>query len=412
MSKLNRRQFLKQSMLTATALTLSPFDVPFAFPKRLADANESKKIIVAGAGLAGLVAAHELTQAGHDVTILEARTRPGGRVLTLREPFSDGLYAEAGASRIHSSHELTLKYVRAFGLELAPFYPSEGHFVSLNRSKRREVDWREFAGEIKRTVLLGRSEDWFKIQDGNDLLAQAFAKRLTGKIIYDAPVVRIEQDTHGVKTTFLRGGTYEKLAGEYFVCTIPFTILKKVEVAPPFSPAKRQVIEHLHYDSASRVFLQVRSRFWEAQRANGFAMTDKIIEIWDSTFNQPGTRGILQTYLRGFESEKLTALPEEERIRVTLERMEKVFPGARSNFEKGVAKCWSEDEWARGAWGHSDEKTVQVIIKPEGRLHFAGDHASLQASWMQGALESGVRVAREIKEATQSISMTFRISPH
>lgn len=404
MNKENRRDFLRHSILAGTALTISPFDLLFAVPKRLEKASAAKKVLVAGAGLAGLVAAHELTQAGHDVTILEARTRPGGRVLTLREQFSDGLYAEAGASRIHVTHGLTLKYVRSFGLELVPFYPDGGRFITLNRGVRRESDWRKFADQIKRTVRLDKSKDWFKIQGGNDLLPLAFTRHLAGKVIYDAPVVRVEQDARGVNATFLRGGTLEKLVGDYFVCAIPFTTLKNVEVAPQFSQSKRQVIEQLRYDSASRVFLQVRSRFWEAQKANGFAMADQIIEIWESTFNQPGTRGILQTYLRGFESEKLTALPEDERIKVTLERMEQAFPGARSNFEKGVAKCWSEDEWARGAWGHSDERTVQVIMKPEGRVHFAGDHASLQASWMQGALESGVRVAKEISEAAQSLA--------
>src|SRR5207237_6567615 len=79
----------------------------------------AKSVVVIGAGLAGLVAANELTQAGHEVTVLEARTRPGGRVLTLREPFSDGLYAEAGALFIPSNHDFTLKYARKFDLPLA-----------------------------------------------------------------------------------------------------------------------------------------------------------------------------------------------------------------------------------------------------------------------------------------------------
>src|SRR5438128_11069829 len=56
------------------------------------------RVIVVGAGLAGLAAAHELTRAGVEVTVLEARDRPGGRVHTLREPFSDGLYAEEARS--------------------------------------------------------------------------------------------------------------------------------------------------------------------------------------------------------------------------------------------------------------------------------------------------------------------------
>ena len=80
--------------------------------------------------MAGLSAGYELSAAGHDVTILEAQLRPGGRVQTLREPFSDGLYAEAGAGRIPADHELTMKYVKLFGLPLEPFYPTAGKFIN------------------------------------------------------------------------------------------------------------------------------------------------------------------------------------------------------------------------------------------------------------------------------------------
>ena len=65
-----------------------------------------KRVVVLGAGIAGLVTAYELKQQGHDVTVLEAQNRVGGRVLTCRE-FAPGLYAEFGAMRIPRSHELT-----------------------------------------------------------------------------------------------------------------------------------------------------------------------------------------------------------------------------------------------------------------------------------------------------------------
>jgi monoamine oxidase len=76
----------------------------------------AKKVVVVGAGAAGLAAAYQLRSGGHDVTVLEARLRPGGRVYTLRAPFSDGLYAEAGALFIPRSHAHTMKYVNAVGL--------------------------------------------------------------------------------------------------------------------------------------------------------------------------------------------------------------------------------------------------------------------------------------------------------
>ena len=80
-----------------------------------------RKIIVVGAGMAGLVAGYELKRAGHDVKLLEARERVGGRILTLREPFSNGLYAEAGAMRLPSTHKLVQAYIQKLGLQTTGF---------------------------------------------------------------------------------------------------------------------------------------------------------------------------------------------------------------------------------------------------------------------------------------------------
>ena len=89
---LSRSTFLKQRAFAAAALAATPR------LSSLTRRGSAKRLILVGAGLAGLSAAYQLIKAGHDVTILEARTRAGGRVYTLRHPFSDNLYAEAGAT--------------------------------------------------------------------------------------------------------------------------------------------------------------------------------------------------------------------------------------------------------------------------------------------------------------------------
>lgn len=100
--------------------------------------------------MAGLVAALELQRAGHDPVIIEAQGRVGGCVLTIREPFSDGLFAEGGAMRIPRSHDLTMAYVERFGLATLPFTVSNADAPCyLNGTKLRMGDAEEMA------VLLG-----------------------------------------------------------------------------------------------------------------------------------------------------------------------------------------------------------------------------------------------------------------
>src|SRR4029077_3311563 len=92
-------------------------------------------------GRAGLVATLELARAGHDPILLEARNRVGGRVHTLREPFSHGLYAEVGAMRIPIVHQFTRGYAAHFGLKLNPFTignPRTYLYVRGTRIRRSE----------------------------------------------------------------------------------------------------------------------------------------------------------------------------------------------------------------------------------------------------------------------------------
>lgn len=202
---------------------------------------------------------------------------------------------------------------------------------------------------------------------------------------------------------FLQADTNRTLAADYLICAIPFSVLRHIEVSPPFSPGKQKAIRELPYSSHARVSMQSRKRFWLEEGVVS-ADTDLPIQyIWDITQFQPGTRGILQSYTRGPDARRLMELNESERIRFTLEQMEKAFPEIREYFEGGISKIWDEDPWSLGAssWYRPGQMSElwPHIPRPEGRVHFAGDHTSAWIRWMQGAFESGNRAAREVNEA-------------
>src|SRR3990170_1913285 len=206
-----------------------------------------KRVVVIGAGLAGLVAAYELIRQGHEVVVIEAQNRVGGRVHTLRT-FAPGLYAEAGAMRIPRAHALTLAYCEEFGLPLRPFVmgnpkglvhvggarmtvaeanadSSHLHFDLAEEERGRTADqlWEEAIGEFRAMVEAEGDAAWEKIVRDYDQYSLyeflRFRGWSTGAIEYFAVMNFLESDMHNALVEVLRediGGAYvdmQEIAG-------------------------------------------------------------------------------------------------------------------------------------------------------------------------------------------------------
>jgi monoamine oxidase len=135
---LDRRNFLRASALSSAALALAPRT--FVHSLEMRPAVKPQKVIVAGAGIVGLVAAHELMQSGHEVVVFEARMRPGGRIYTLRDGFSDGLHAEGGAIDFGDAYTLLQQYIRSFDLPIVEENATEKAHSGVSLLRNVEID--------------------------------------------------------------------------------------------------------------------------------------------------------------------------------------------------------------------------------------------------------------------------------
>ena len=126
----NQNQFTRRTFIKKAGLTTSLFSLyPLSYSSIFSNSTDDKRIIVIGAGLAGLSCAYELDQAGFNVMLIEARSRPGGRVNTYRDPFSDNLYSEMGAEYVDSSDTYIQEYCKKFNLKILPAKQYDGVYV-------------------------------------------------------------------------------------------------------------------------------------------------------------------------------------------------------------------------------------------------------------------------------------------
>lgn len=460
-----------------------------AFLTSLAGASLSrsaarKRIVIAGAGLAGLCAAYELRKLGHEVVIVEAQLRPGGRVLTLREGLTPGVHAEAGATRIPSSHDLTLRYVREFKLPLEPFQhpgladvfhirgenfvmkPGAHHkwplaltpeeqalgpeglykrhvqpIIDAGAAERRPHDVpkavlqgdratmhqylraKGLSPDAVEVTMLGFDADlgsaaWTfldemnhaspppvrRIRGGNDRLPHAFAAALGPIIQYGRPAAAFGQSEKEAWLVVKHNGQQETLRADHVVCTLPFSVCRKMFAEAKLSEKKLFTLESQPYASSTKVYLQMSSQYWRKQGLSGFANTDLLSErFWALGPPDANARGLLKCYTIGPKADRLDAITDPQRQRLVLEDAERIFPGARQHYEGGVSKSWMNDLFQRGAFAQYNPGQIGNIAinrAREGRIHFAGEHTSRYNGWMQGALESALRVVEEIHKSS------------
>lgn len=455
-------------------------------PNGLPHARRKAHVIIAGAGMAGLVAGYELDRAGHKVTLLEARHRVGGRVWTVRDRFSDGLAAEMGAMRIPTAHGLTMAYIAKFGLPTVPFQSNNDAAYSFIHGVRRRLHeplddafalaaherglglggllarslspliakieaegaagwaaisetWattslRDFLlhsgwsdGAIDMFGILARHEtlmdtsflEFFRgnndvaspmvrILGGMDRLPNAYLATLEPHVRYGASIHEIEQGSDFVRVHYQNAAGHRSLTGDYLICTLPYSILRFIEVTPELSIQKQRAIRQIHYDSASKIFLQFRRRFWEDEGiAYGSTVTDLPIRnvIYPASDHNTSRGLVIASYTWAQDALRWAVLPEHERVAQALENFARIHPRANEYFEVGATHAWQNDPFSGGAYTvfqpGQQQRLHRFICMPEGRVHFAGEHASLLHRWVEGAVESGLRAALEVSLAAQ-----------
>jgi monoamine oxidase len=500
---LTRRSFLHHALWTAPAVAALPHLAAAAEPAATPAAAEPaaqpgvppRKIIVVGAGLAGLAAAYELVQSGHDVTVLEAHHRPGGRVWTLREPFADGLFAEAGAVNYGDAFVHVGRYGKTFNLAVGSPKPPKKplamvehlHGRRLEITAAKEPDWPvelkpdekgvglfglfqkyllPAAGEMGTPSDPGWSLDrwaaydkmtladfyrsrgasngavelmsanttfgygWEEVsalhrlisdmaltqitsptpgrffEGGSDRLPNAFANALRERIWYRAPVTKIQQEPGKVRVVFRQLGEEKTLEADRVVIAAPVPALRNIQFTPELPAARKQIIAQLEYMPVTRIYIQTRRRYWAERGYTGLSGTDLPVQLVNE---QPflraddQTRGILECHMKGPNALRAGELDPDTQIAFAVDNLEKLHPGIKDYVEGGISFSWHKDPYIGGgyAWWKPTQLTTWMpeLAKPEGRLHFAGEHTSLLARTQEGALESGNRAAREVNAA-------------
>ena len=400
------------------------------------------RVVVAGAGFAGLLAAYRVAQAGHEVVVLEARDRVGGRVWSQElVPGDPRSVVERGGEFVLDGYDVMRAVLAELGLELADtamsYYEREprGGAVTTARDVARcaaamagaaasappgaslaevAAGWpgsrsapaayvsrvavtHGVAAEVLAAAAVtdvtggfARRPSW-RVAGGNQRVATGLAGRLGSAVRLRSPVRAIEHDHEGVRVRTVGGA----VTGEAVIVAVPMAVLRALPFSPPLPDARREAwrragLAHnakLHLPltrpAAASAVQSVPGRFWTWTATDASGQVQPVLHAFSGT--EPG----------------LAALGVADGPAGWASRVAALRPELSLDPDRALLTTWNDDPWAGESYSaHTVEVAGgddELIAAPAGRVHFAGEHtAGAWAGLMEGALRSGARAADEV----------------
>jgi monoamine oxidase len=284
-------------------------------------------------------------------------------------------------------------------MAIADIYKKEGasaaalRFLGGRHSNALYALWR-LSLMYSRGIPLSEGES-FHLKDGNEELPNAFAKRLGERVKLYHKVTGIKQGQKGVMVSCtVRDAKAEvEFRADVLVNCITLPLFSAIPVSPELSAAKRYVVDHLKYSSHPFYVFEATSKFWLEEGIPSINMDfgDPLIDsIWMETNQVKTDRVVLKAFgPSGFAPEQVLAA------------FRKLYPGKKDTIVTALTYDWSKDKFApvceMEPFGIGEmHKFWPEILRPEGRIYFAGTYADNMSRGMESCLRSAQRVAGEI----------------
>jgi monoamine oxidase len=272
--------------------------------------------------------------------------------------------------------------------------------------------------------VFGESDEKYRLKGGNSKIIEGLVKKIgENKIEKNYEVKEIIEKEDGYYEIQFTNGKI--VSSRFIVCTIPFTILRKINLKlKNISPDKQKCINELGYGLNTKLVLGYNGKPWteKPNSAMGYLFHKDILNGWDSSYNKDenNTNAVYVCYFGGQFSQNLNNLSFKNKLAPSshlwktelpnnivnsfVDELDIVFENSKEMFlDKHVFVNWIDYPYTRGSY--SCYKTGQwttisgLEIEPIGNFYFAGEHCSENfQGYMNGGAETGRRVAETIRE--------------
>ncbi len=346
------------------------------------------RVLIVGAGAAGMSVGHLLAQRGVEFEIIEAASTYGGRIKR-SDDFVD-FPIPLGGEWLHEAESELATIVNDPSVEVT--------------TEMRAYEQTEPAGYYDGQLLMGELGDELdlKFVGGTwlDFFDEYIVPSVADHMTFDTEIVSVAHGGDMVELTAADGATF---TGDHVVVTVPLTALKnrRISFDPPLPEAKLEAIDSATVWGGIKVFVEFAEAFYPtALSFPDSATADGQRLYYDAAYGQDTSANVLGLFAVGAQAERYQAADGDELRDLILAELDEIFGGAASDhYLQHIAQNWSEEPFIEQAYlaDEADWTIPPVLWEPVGeRLYFAGDAYTTHDDW--SAVDDAARSARDTVE--------------
>ena len=250
------------------------------------------------------------------------------------------------------------------------------------------------------------SDQRFHIRDGNDQIATILANRLGARLHTGTRLVAIQQrHDERVRLTFRQSGNVFDRLYDRVILTVPFSVMRRaVDFSKAgFRPLKVKAINTLPMGVSCKTQLQFTRRAWYDVGCNSEIRLPAVAfdTTWDVTRAQPGAFGILNFFAGGTQALQAGDIANRALARLLMQEAEPLIPGLAPLWNGLMIKnAWQFNPWSFGSYSTYQPGYQTTVLgierEPERNCFFAGEHTASQNGFLNSAVETGQRAARQV----------------
>jgi monoamine oxidase len=239
-----------------------------------------------------------------------------------------------------------------------------------------------------------------QVAGGNQRLPEAMAAALENPVRYGQAAASVTQQAAGVTVTCLDGTRYQ---ADFLVCALPLTALARLDFTPGLSAAKSRVAAQGEYYAATKFYLRPTAAFWDSDGYEPSMWTDGPLERVFALTDANDEVHTLLVWINGAGGRRIDQLEPDVARALVLDHITQLRPAAKGKLEVMDWHAWGRTPFIGGCgFSYAAGQVSQFaheLPRPEGRIHFAGEHTRRREFGMEAAMASAERVVTEIMEA-------------